>query len=183
MELLKQLHEARMYRRLSSFDGATVSELSQILFEHLLALQILSQANPKAAAAYCREVFSQQQFDGFRASSPDLYNITTLLINAEKYRDHLRLDRTFTVPELQLRRVLKNIGDGRYDANDYSQMMLTLQFRCSGLPGYLVNLRRLVSDWNDLSRAEQQRQLPLLLQSMRTYRFDSDLFKLLERLA
>lgn len=178
MSILQEIQESRMIRRLEKFRGMSVSDIAQTLFEHLLALQILANTNPNQAARYVGQILSQQHFDGFRTTQPDLYNLIVIVLQQDKYSDYLLNDKNISIPELRLKRNLRSIASGKIDNDDYSGMLLALQYRISNLNNQLVNIRRSVSDWANLDSKEKESIKSLLKQQMRTYSIDSDLFQI-----
>lgn len=178
MNLFQEITESRMLRRLEQFQGKKVRDIAESLFEHLLALQILAHDNPKTAARYADSVMQQAHFDGFRITQPDLYNLIVMILQQDKYSDRLLNDRSIVIPELRLKRNLREIASGRIDNDDFSQLMMTLQYRISGLNNQLVSIRRAASEWDRLSPKEKDNVRNLLKQQMRTYSIDSDLFQI-----
>ena len=87
MNIFQEINEARMTKRLDDFRGESANTVAQILFDNLLALQILAQTKPNRAAEYARDVMTQQQFDRWRINQPDLYNLIVLVLNQDKYSD------------------------------------------------------------------------------------------------
>jgi len=183
MNIFQEINEARMNKRLDSFRGESVNAIAHILFDHLVALQIVANEDPDRAANYARDVMSQQQMDRFRINQPDLYNLIVLVLQQDQYSDLLLQDKNIAIPELRLKRNLREIASGRIDNQDYTQMLIVLQNRISGISGYQANCRRAAGDWADLTRSERRVQIRNLLQHMNTYRFNSDLYSMLKRSA
>jgi hypothetical protein len=182
MNIFQEINEARMTKRLDDFRGESANTVAQILFDNLLALQILAQTKPNRAADYARDVMTQQQFDRWRINQPDLYNLIVLVLNQDKYSDIILQNKNIVVPELRFKRNIREIASGRIDNQDFTQLMLILQNRISGISGYQANVRRAAGDWDSLTASEQQIQIRNLLQHMNTYRFNSDLYTALKRL-
>lgn len=183
MNIFQEINEARMTKRLDSFKGESANAIAHILFDHLVALQILANDDSDRAADYARDVMSQAQMDRFRINQPDLYNLIVLVLQQDRYSDILLQDKNIVIPELRLKRNLREIASGRIDNQDYTQLLITLQNRISGISGYQANSRRAAGDWDSLTASERQVQIRNLLQHMNTYRFNSDLYGMLKRLA
>jgi hypothetical protein len=182
MEFLRELNESRMFRRLKQLTGQSVHDVAERLFEHLLFLQILAQENPSRASIYAREIMAQQQFDGFRTSRPDLYNLIALITNQDTYSYIINTDESVGIPIFRLRRNLRLIEQRKFNNNDYSQMMYMLQQRFDQLPARLFVLRRQISNWSRLSKTEKQSVLKQLKYQMRERGIQSDFFVELEKL-
>jgi len=182
MEFLQELNESRMYRRLKQLEGKTINDIAERLFEHLLALQVLAYVKPSVASMFANKIMSQQQFDGFRTSMPDLFNLISLILKQEQYSHIYEPDSSIGLPELRLRRNLRAIGSKNFDNNDYSQMMLMLQRRFSPLPNQLITLRRHISNFSQLDPGKKRSVVTRLLLQMREKGQQSDFYQLLAKL-
>lgn len=182
MELFKELNESRMYKRLSQLEGKSVHDIAERLFEHLLALQILANTDSRYAKNYAEWMFKQPNFDGFRVSQTDLYNLIALVLHQERYSYLIDNDVSVGIPELRLRRNIRYLTSGKFDNNDYSQMMLMMQHRFEKLPKILYIWRRQISDWKNLNTQDQKSIIRKLLTQMREKGFQSDLWQKLYRL-
>ena len=182
MKFLQELNESRMYRALGQLEGKSVNDVAERLFEHLLALQIFCNEDRALASRYADWIMRQQQFDGFRNSQPDLYNLITLVLRQDRYSHILDTDNTVSIPELRLRRNLRQIARGGFDNNDYSQLMLMLQRKFDKLPKILISFRRQISDWKNLSPNQQTQTIRRLLTQMREKGMQSDFYRHLSKM-
>lgn len=182
MKFLQELNESRMYRRLSQLNGKTIDSIGERLFEHLLALQILVNEDMLYAKKYADIIMSQQNFTGFRTSQPDLYNLISVILNQDKYSHIVEPNPDVIIPELRLKRNLRDIAAGRFDNNDFSQLMLMLQRRLEKLPGQLIQLRRQISEWNRNPDREKYIVIHRMMQQMRERGMQSDLYYRLQSL-
>ena len=182
MKFFQELNESRLYRRLGQLEGKSIHDIAERLFEHLLALQILCNIDRGRASQYASWIMRQQQFDGFRNSQPDLYNLITLIHQQEQYSHLIDTDSSIGLPELRLRRNLREIARGGFDNNDYSYMMLMLQRRFEKLPKMLITLRRQISDWQNINPNEHKQIIRRLLWQMRERGIQSDFYRDLSRL-
>ena len=182
MKFLQELNESRMYRALGQLEGKSVNDIAERLFEHLLALQIFCNEDRALASRYADWIMRQQQFDGFRNSQPDLYNLITLVLRQDRYSHILDTDNNVSIPELRLRRNLRQIARGGFDNNDYSQLMLMLQRKFDKLPKILISFRRQISDWKNLSPNQQTQTIRRLLTQMREKGMQSDFYRHLSKM-
>ena len=182
MKFIQELNESRMYRALGQLEGKSVNDIAERLFEHLLALQIFCNEDRALASRYADWIMRQQQFDGFRNSQPDLYNLITLVLRQDQYSHILDTDNSVSVPELRLRRNLRQISRGGFDNNDYSQLMLMLQRKFDKLPKILISFRRQISDWKNLSPNQQTQTIRRLLTQMREKGMQSDFYRHLSKM-
>ena len=182
MKFLQELNESRMYRALGQLEGKSVNDIAERLFEHLLALQIFCNEDRALASRYADWIMRQQQFDGFRNSQPDLYNLITLVLRQDQYSHILNTDNNVSIPELRLRRNLRQIARGGFDNNDYSQLMLMLQRKFDKLPKILISFRRQISDWQNLSPGQRTQTIRRLLTQMREKGMQSDFYRHLSKM-
>jgi len=114
MEFIKDITEARMYRRLGQLAGKNVSELASQTFTHLLMLRSLYDLDKPKAVKYAKEIVNNLNFNGFRASMPDLYNMLVMIIEQHKYADKLFNNWEITVPEMRIKRVIRSMSQGDF---------------------------------------------------------------------
>lgn len=181
MSFLQEIIESRMIRKVERLSGHNVQELANKLFEHLLALQVLSNVDRTAAARYSQQIMRGQDFSGFRQSLPDLYNLVVFLTNQDRFKDKIGSDSSVVVPELRLKRVLRSLQNGSFDNEDFSHLMMILQRRFPNLSGRHANLRREISDWRRLTKAQQLDVWNKLRILMRETDINSDLYELVRR--
>lgn len=165
-EFLQELTESRLIRQVDRIEGRTISQLGHILFNHLLALRVLHYESPEAAARYAKAIMDHQHFMGFRISSPDIYNLVVFIQNKDRFADRLQIDSALTVPEMRLRRNLRELSSRKLLENDYEGMMLILQRRLAGVSSAQMQLRRETANYQKLNKTERgnvMRRLMLLI--------------------
>ena len=182
MKFLQEINESRLYKRLIQVNGKSVDDIAERLFEHMLALQIFANENPRLAARYARNVMKMESFTGFRTSQSDLYNLITLVLKQEQYSHLLDTDSSVGLPELRLRRNLRELARGEFNNNDYSALMLMMQNRFKKLPGILVVLRRRISGWKSLSPGDKKATIRTLLIAMRERGIQSEFYVHLQKM-
>jgi len=183
MSFIKELNEARLIRRLDRIDGKDISELGRTLFNHLLALRLLHYEDPKAAAKYAKQIMRHPEFNGFRVTSPDIFNLVVFIQNKNRFADRIEIDDALSVPEMRLRRNLREIESGKINANDYEKMMLILQRQIDGLGSAHYQLRRETNDYPRLPENQKVQVIKRLLLLIRNPVFFSDLHMVLKRVA
>lgn len=182
MNIFQEIIESRMYRVLSRVDGMSISDITERIFEHLLALQFLVYADPHAASEYASKIMQAQNFNGFRTTQPDLYNLLVLIMRQDQYDKNLKNNQSIVLPEFIIRRNLRDIADKQIDDNDYNNMMMILQRRMGNLTGRHITLRREISDYERLSDLQRTQVRDQLLLLMRERGVNSDLYQLLYNL-
>lgn len=180
---VKELHEARLIRRLDRIDGKDISELGRTLFNHLLALRLLHYEDPKAASKYAKEIMRHPEFNGFRITSPDIFNLVVFIQNKKRFADRIEIDDALSVPEMRLRRNLRELEKGNIIANDYEKMMLILQRQLDGLGSAHYQLRRETNEYPKLPESQKVHVIKRLLLLIRNPVFFSDLHVILRRVA
>jgi hypothetical protein len=152
------------------------------LFEHLLALQVLATEDPQEARRYVSGIVQNLNFPGFRQSQNDLYNLIVFVMKQSQYSDKIDANIEITIPEFNIKRNIREIGDGRINTNDYNHMMLMIQRRYPTVGYRQANLRREVADYQKLdskSRRDLVQRLALLMRETET---NSDMYYKLQNL-
>lgn len=184
MEFIKSIIESRMYRRLEQVKGTDVNTLASLVYDHLLMLRVVYYLDKKTAVKYAKETIKQQNFNGFRQSMTDMYNLLTLVMQQRQYADKLFNNWDIVIPELRLKRVIRAVADGELDARDYDQLLMILYRRF----GRVVTsdqmwLRRLVQDWDRrISRMDRNQAIMRILQTVRRP-INTDLYMLLQKVS
>ncbi len=167
MDSLKDIVESRMYYRLEQLHGKRVDDLASSLFSCLLMLKILWYVESKAAQTYTKNIIQNISFDRFRTTMPDLYNILVVVMRQHKYADMLYNDWNIIVPELRIKRILRQLSVGELDENDYDQLLMILQRQFKNLSSDQIKIRRIVSSWKASPDREHRYAIDRLLLIMR----------------
>lgn len=144
MEFIKQLDESRMYRRLGQLTGMRIEDIAKTMFNHFLLLRGLYDVDKAKAMTYASAIVSNLNFNGFRPSMPDLYNMIVMVMEQKKYADRVFNDWDIVLPEMRIKRVFRDMAAGTLNSNDFAQLMLILQRRISGLDADQLKMRRMV---------------------------------------
>jgi hypothetical protein len=176
------LSESRAYRTQRQLNGLKQSQLGEQLFEQLLALQILANSDPAYAARAAEEIMKLQNWPGFRTSQPDLYNVIAMIMKPNKFKDRIAQDVVITIPELRLKRNLRNIAKRDYQNSDYSYMMLMLQRNMVDfLPAPLIQMRRQIARWNNIIPRDKNVIRDRLMLQMRKSGLQNEFYEFLRR--
>jgi hypothetical protein len=176
------LSESRAYRTPRQLNGLKQSQLGEQLFEQLLALQILANSDPDYAARVSENIMKLQNWPGFRTSQPDLYNIIAMIMKPEKFKDRIAQDVKITIPELRLKRNLRNIAKREFQNNDYSYMMLILQRNMVDfLKAPLIQMRRQIATWERIVPRDKNVIRDRLMLQMRKSGLQNEFYEFLRR--
>jgi hypothetical protein len=181
--IFHELNESRMWKQLKQLTGLKMSKVAELMFEQLLAMQIFASADPAYAAQQAAQIMRLQNFDGFRTSQPDLYNVLTIMVNPERFEDQVIQDVQVTVPELRLKRNLRALAKNSLNNSDYGYMMLILQQEMQDfLPAPLVQLRRQVGNWDRIPASDKKVIVDRLMLQMRERGLQTEYFEKLRKL-
>jgi DNA helicase HerA-like ATPase len=142
----------------------TVDQVALLTLNYFYALNILWHEDEKTAIQYAKGIMQQPTFKEFKVSQPDLYNAMVMLMQQEKY---FGTQSPFSLPELRIRRILRDMGNGRVDERDFYQLLLILMREVKGTNDMHQKLRRTVHDYNRISVFDKIRNVRLLLLAMR----------------
>lgn len=180
--IFQELDESRMWKQIKQLNGLKMSKIGEYAFEQLLALQILAQSDPVYAAYQAAQIMKLQNFDGFRVSQPDLYNVLCILLKPEQFDDRIEQDVKIVMPELRLKRNLRAIAKGNFNNSDYSYMMLMLQREMQDyLPAPLIQLRRQASTWDRIVPSDRNTISDRLMLQMREKGFQNEYYERLRK--
>ena len=182
MEFIKDITESRMYRRLGQLTGKNVNDLASQTFTHLLMLRSLYDLDKPKAVKYAKEIVNNLNFNGFRASMPDLYNMLVMIIEQKKYGDRLFNNWEVTVPEMRIKRVFRAMAQGQLDSNDFAQLMLILQRKFPKIDGDQMRMRRMVQDSTKSTASDRKWMHKRLIQMSRRI-VNSDLHQLYQQVS
>lgn len=181
--IFHELNESRMWKQLKQLTGLKMSKVAELMFEQLLAMQIFASADPAYAAQQAAQIMRLQNFDGFRTSQPDLYNVLTIMVNPERFEDQVIQDVQVTVPELRLKRNLRALAKNSLNNSDYGYMMLILQQEMQDfLPAPLIQLRRQVGNWDRIPASDKKVIVDRLMLQMRERGLQTEYFEKLRKL-
>lgn len=183
MNFLKEITESRIIRQLYQAEQFDLEDVMERVFEHLLALQVLAQVRPDEARKYCQTVVNNSNFDQFRTTQKDLYNLLALVVNADRYKNTVNKNISISLPEFIIKRNLRSIAEGRIDLDDYNNMMMIIQRLYHRIGPRQANLRREISDWSNLSRQNRMSIIDQLLMLMRERVMNSDLYYSISQLS
>ena len=178
MWINEELLEARYYRNLSKQYGKSVNDLASSIFDHLLMMYTLYHVKHKVAKKYSADMMKNVQFDGFRQSMPDFYNLLTLVIQQKKYADKLFNNWDIKLPELRIKRVFRQMAQEELDLGQMDQLLMILQRMFKGLlSGDQLIIRRILNNWSKANSTQRQFAVNRLVQTMRRP-INTDLYEL-----
>lgn len=169
MPLFSDILESRAFRKESTLEKYSVAQLSEILFLHLLTLEVLGHND--LANSYAKETMMYPAFDGIRFSATDLCNLISTLKNAERYLD----ERSPSMPFLELKRYIRGIEKGDNEISFVRNLFYKLQTMLKLKNSQLNILRRDLSQYKELTYAEKLRSVRSLYQLLRKTSYNSDL--------
>jgi len=174
-EFIQELSEARVFRNPTRIEQAQLSAVADNFFNAAMALQIMRYENPRAAQQYAQRTLSGG-LDGWRVSGSDFNNMAQILINQDRYSDRVAIDRSVSVPRMQLLGWLRNIAQGREDPESDQRFFLAMQRQLNVRSPGLQAARRLVSDWSRALPDERRLATTRVYNVLRRELGNSDLF-------
>jgi hypothetical protein len=182
-EFFSELKEARIFKNLNLVDGTKADDLAILMLNMFFALNFIWHEDRASAVKYARNIMSQPGFKGFRTTQPDLYNAITLLLHQEKYSDKLITRYDITIPELRIKRILRDMSGGRVDEDDYHQLFLLMMRTIKGVSSDHQRVRRQLRRYDEMTSFDKIRNLRWLMLQMRTGKARySDLYPMLQKI-
>ena len=182
-EFFSELKEARIFKNLNLVDGTKADDLAILMLNMFFALNFIWHEDRASAVKYARNIMSQPGFKGFRTTQPDLYNAITLLLHQEKYSDKLITRYDITIPELRIKRILRDMSGGRVDEDDYHQLFLLMMRTTKGVSSDHQRARRQLRRYDEMTSFDKIRNLRWLMLQMRTGKARySDMYPMLQKI-
>ena len=165
-DFIENLEESRTFKRLSLVRGMTVDEIAIKVLNFLLALKVLYHEDKKQASRYAQQLVNQQSYSGFKTSQPDLYNVLVLVFKKDQYSDLIGTS-TVILPELRIKRNLRNMASGRVDERDYNELLIMMLRRLKGVESLHWRLRRRIAEYDKLEKQDKAHIMRYLMLLMR----------------
>lgn len=185
-------NESKMYRN-AYLSGLSLRDVADNAFLSLLLLYIFNREFNTApfAQEYARKTMQFGNWKEPRVGGTDLYQSLHILTNpdskvskklaATEQNDVLR-QRLF-IREKLVRDFLRNMVRGTLDQTTAARIMFQLEGQMNVDLSAYKSLRRLITDWEDLTVFQKRVAVTRLLQYFRTRARRSDLYPMLEQLA
>lgn len=182
-EFFDELSEARIFRNLSLVDGTSADDLAIIMINMFFALNFIWHEDKKSAVAYAQRVMRNPGFDGFRTTQTDMFNAIVLLLNQEQYSDKIVTNYNLTIPEFRIKRILRDMANGRMDKEDNLQLLLI--FMRTIKKGWTINhtrIRQQLHRYDEMSSFDKVRNLRWLMLQFRVGKARySDMYPMLQK--
>ena len=181
-KFFNELTETRIFKRLDYLKGQDANDICMFIIDTLLILNFLWHEDKQSAIKYAKEMMRDQSFTGFRTTQNDLYNAIVVLLHQEKYSDKIKTNYGITLPEMRLKRIIRNMSNGHFNEDDYHQLMLILFREIKGRLPEHERMRRLLHNYKTMKDGDKQTSLRFLLQRYRVgKRRYSDVYPMLDK--
>jgi hypothetical protein len=181
LEFIQEIAEARIYKNGETLKGKTVEDLAKITFLTIMMLEILRHGDSRIASKYANDTQPFQTFNSMRTSASDLHNLCVVMSNQEKFKDKISTNSKISLPELQTRRYLKDVANGRkeiaLDRSYFKKLEDYLQIKDNSLK----NIRRNVADWELNSQSDRNSTINIIKQLANSLSQQNDLYQLFKQ--
>ena len=174
---LKYVSEGRVVRRQSDLQRYTFQEITERIYLSFLTLTLLRNFNQTSGfvTAYAQATLSYGSFDRVRTTSNDLHNMLAVVAGDPSITQKLANKNTAmaqrqrqSVPVLAIRRYLK-------DFRNPFQFLSKLESALNIANADYRNLRRAISDYNQLDNKRKKATTTRLLQALKAKLSGTDL--------
>ena len=176
-DFIQEISEARLYRNGETLKGKTAEDIAKITFLTIMMLEILRTVDGSYTKKYAADTLPFQNFTAMRPSATDLHNLLSVLAEQDKYAGKIAVNHEISVPELQIRRWLRDIENGKKDVSLDRQLFLKLETYFRIKDSTLRNIRRDVADWSIASHSEKEAAINLIKQMANRLSQQSDLYQ------
>lgn len=191
MDFIKQIHEARMTRGSTNQRELTYTDVCDRLYLSICILDLAYKYKSFAgeASRYVKRATDYSNYNVFRSSAPDLYNLIYFANGDKAAIDKLKdpgqawkLRSNRNIPILKLNRYLTAISYGReLQASDKS-ILMELENTLGISDGNMRTVRRNIMNWHKQSLFDKRDTVTKLVVASRTKMPNSDLHPLLEKI-
>lgn len=176
-DFIQEIAEARLYRNGETLKGKSAEDVAKITFLSILMLEILRFVDKGYSKKYAADSLPFQNFTAMRPSATDLHNLLSVLAEQDKYASKITVNHNISVPELQIRRWLRDIENSKKDVPLDRQLFLKLETFFQIKDSSLRNIRRHVADWGISSHSEREATINLIKQMANQLTQQSDLYQ------
>jgi len=181
-EFFEELSEARIFKSLNLVNGVKAEDLAIMLLNMFFALNFIWHEDRNSAIQYAKAMMRDQNFNGFRTTQPDMFNAIVLLLRQEKYADRINTRYDITLPEFRIKRIIRDMSNGRVDEDDYLQLFLIMMRQFKGVTSDHQRIRRQLHLYDQMSTQDKIRNLRWLMLQFRVGKARySDLYPLLDK--
>ena len=197
LEFIQEISEARLYKNGDTLKGKSINDVAKITFLNIMILEIMRTIKPEYAKQYASNTFPYQHFSSMRTSASDLHNLLVVIDNQDKFQDKLTTNKkysstwpftqssmsyTITLPELQIKRYLRDIQSGTKNISQDRQLFKTLEDNFHISDSNLKNIRRNVADWKLASPVEKETTIIAIKQLANNLNQQNDLYQYFKNL-
>lgn len=177
-EFLNELAESRIFQYRDDFRNKSARELADITFVMTLVLEVLRHRQRRSSQEYAGRTIYMSDFKAVKSSATDLANLVTVLSDQEKFDREIKADSRVSVPELQLKRYLRDVADGKESGSFDREFLLKFEDYLRVNDGELRNARRIVAYWNTASAMDKKNTVDTLMRTLRSKANRIDLYLL-----
>lgn len=189
LEFLANLNEAKLFPEGKySLRFYTGKDICELMFLHMLGIQILKYESPDMAKAYIRGE-ATLSFSYWIAAKNEIYAFLHLLIGRynhetrqylKNYKTSVNFLKRTRIPMSDLNRYIRLIMAKQTDSGFESRFLISLQSGLRVTDSTMTNIRQFSSRWSYQSRSYQRVTMTRLLRLFRVKARQSSLLPLLE---
>jgi len=157
LDLIQELTEARLYRGRETLAGKKARDLAKVTYLSFMMLEILRHEDNSYAKRYTKDTMWYDNFESMKGSASDLHNLIAILTKQSNYSSKIETDASVSVPELQVRRYLRDIENDRKMIGLDRAFFKTLEEFLKISDGEIKSMRVYIADWLQCSAGEKRR--------------------------
>lgn len=193
-DFIGSLTESNLIRSKQSFSHFTGRDIAELAFLYLLTLEILRHhvKYVDVAKRYASQTMRYGSFAHFYAGGNDLYQMLHVLLGEDRAeavshlkdtKSSIKFLQNVTLDDRRTRDYLKAVARGSISRSTVTSYLLHAELKLKISVSNYRSMRRLISDWPDLSEHERKLVVTRLLQAYRARLIRSELKPHLEAFA
>lgn len=175
LPFLQELVEARLYRNTTTLNGKTAAELAKVAYLMFMMLEILRHEDNSFAKRYSLETMWYNNFASMKSTASDLHNVLAILSNQTNYKNKIKVDANISVPNLQIRKYLRDIENDRKEKGWDRAFFKTLGEFLKITSSDLKQMRMYVADWTANSITEKRKIKLAIKNALQATKHQNDL--------
>lgn len=169
LTFFQELAEGRLYHHRDVLEGKKVKDLAKVVFLMIMILEIMRYEDKSKARSYAYETMEFNSFDMLRMTGNDLHNLLAVINNQLDYLDKIEVDPSISLPELQIKRYLRDIINNRHDITMERRFFLKLEDFLGIRDVQYKTIRRTVLDWKNSPHYERNYTKELIKRLLNTF--------------
>jgi hypothetical protein len=181
LQIVNTLCESKLFRTKQVVESLNVNDAAELAFVYFMILNVWNKDYDFAPLAkeYAERTTMFSNFNTFKPSATDLYiSLNRLIGTDQKYtddKDEIAMKR-MNLKSLDVKRYLAHIANNNNNPTYENSMLMKFQRDMNIQDSMLRSMRRLVADWDNISKSQRALVVTRLTQYIKLRAIRSDAY-------